>query len=676
MKRSLGFYPKLAWTGICKNKRTYLPYILTCTGMVMMYYIVSFLSVNQSVRTMRGGAEIQGMLGLGCGIIAVFALIFLFYTNSFLIRRRKKEFGLYNILGMGKSNIARILLWESIMVSVISLVCGLGCGILFSKLAELCVANILENSVNFVFAVEMESIWQSVLLFTVIYVLIYLNSLRQIHVSKPVELLHSENVGEKPPKANWFLALVGVVLLAGAYYIAVKIEDPLTALVWFFVAVIMVIIATYLLFVAGSVVICKILQKNKKYYYKTNHFVSVSSMMYRMKRNGAGLASICILSTMVLVMISTTASLNIGKEDSMCSRYPRNIIVQTYAIDEQADEVRAVVGDVLAQKQVEPENVLYYQYMMAGAYFDGSHGIFDQNKLSGFQLNLYENVRQVYFISLDDYNRVMGANETLDDGEVLIYSTKSDFLYDEISFDGSRTFRVKKIVPEFVENGADAMQIIPSICVFFSDLSEIDQVLAAQSGVLADNYCRDYYGFDLSCEDSQQIDVYSAIREAVRALQNEEGFAYVDVESVAAERESFYALYGGLFFLGILLGIVFLFSAVLIMYYKQITEGYEDQSRFDIMQKVGMTKKEIKKSVNSQVLTVFFLPLLAAGVHLAFAFPMVSKLLALFSLTNTRLMIAITICCYLIFALFYVLVYRTTSRAYYRIVSAGEEKGV
>ena len=316
----LGFYARLAWTGMQKNRKTYLPYILTCAGMVMMYYLITFLSKNPNVALIRGGSTLQGILSFGTGVIAVFSLIFLFYTNSFLIRRRKTEFGLYNILGMGKWNLTRILLWESAAICAISLLGGLFFGILFSKLAELLLVNLMGGKASFTFTVEPNAVASCVLLFVGIFALIFLNTLRQIHVSNPIELLHSETVGERPPKANWVVAALGIIILAIAYYIAVTIQDPIAALVFFFVAVVMVIIATYLLFVAGSVVLCRILQKNKSYYYKTRHFISVSSMMYRMKRNGAGLASICILSTMVLVMLSSTVCLFVGTEASLHGR--------------------------------------------------------------------------------------------------------------------------------------------------------------------------------------------------------------------------------------------------------------------------------------------------------------------------------------------------------------------
>ncbi len=671
------FYSRLAWNGIRKNRQTYLPYILTCIGIVMMFYIISFLSRSEAVSAMPGGESMQMILSMGCGVIDVFALIFLFYTNSFLIRRRKKEFGLYNILGMGKWNLGRILIWESLIIYVISMAGGLLCGILFSKAAELCMTNILGGTVSFTFTVGFSSIAQTLTLFAAIFLLILLNTLRQIHVSKPVELLHSESVGEKPPKANWLLALIGAVILGCAYYVAVKVEEPLAAMLWFFVAVIMVIIATYMLFTAGSVAVCKLLQKNRRYYYRTNHFVSVSSMAYRLKRNGAGLASICILSTMVLVMLSSTVCLYIGTEESLRTRYPGNIVVDTYSIEEpHVARVQEAVQSTLAEHGLIQENVLDYRYLDVAGLLEGDRVLFDKSSMTGFELTDAGKMRQLFFVPLEDYNRLMGRTETLEADQVLICSTDTDYPYDTISIEDCGTLKIKEVVPGFLDNGNDAMQVLPSIYLFVPDLNVMEDIFDIQAEKYGDNrsYKHYYYCFDLDCADEEQIAVYEGIKEKVRQLQiDDNSFPSVPVESVANERGGFYALYGGLFFLGVLLGLVFIFAAVLIMYYKQVSEGYEDQSRFEIMQKVGMTKREIKKSINSQVLTVFFLPLVTAGMHVAFAFPMISKLLALFNLLNTKLLILVTAGCFLVFSLFYVMVYNMTSHAYYHIVSGRKE---
>ena len=676
---SKGFYSKLAWNGIRKNKKFYTPYILTCIGMIMMYYIVSFLSVSPQVTNMSGGDTIQVMLSLGCGVISVFSILFLFYTNSFLMRRRKKEFGLYNILGMGKGNLARILLWETLIVTVLSLGIGLLCGIILSKVAELGMLNILSLEVSFAFQIEIQAVYQTIVLFLVIFALILLNSLRQIHLTNPIELLHSETVGEKPPKANWVLAVLGLFLLGGAYWLAVSIQDPLSAFIWFFVAVIMVIIGTYFLFIAGSVSFCKLLQKNKRYYYKTHHFISVSSMVYRMKRNGAGLASICILCTMVLVMVSSTICLYIGTEDSLRTRYPRHINLDTTiqafneADEVQMDNIRQISAEVVSEYGQEMSQVLDYRVAGLVGYLNEDQIILGESRLTEFHWDGYSDVWQIYVVPLEDYNRLMGQSETLEADEVLIYTTKmGEYTADTITFEDGNPMRVKKVVDDFADNGVDAMQVIPSLYIFVSDFQKVVEPLLGMenltSGIVSLHW---FYGFDLNCEDEKQIEIMDELGRRIDLLEIEsgEGAPITSYEAVAKERTSFYGLYGGLFFLGVLLGIVFLFAAVLIIYYKQISEGYEDQSRFEIMQKVGMNRREIKKSINSQILTVFFLPLLTAGVHLCFAFPLIYKLLALFSLTNLSLLILVTVICYLIFSLFYVVIYRVTSHAYYSIVS-------
>lgn len=673
-----GLYTKLAWTGIQKNRKLYLPYMLTCIGMVMMCYIVSFLKYSPVFGSLPGGDTVQAFLNMGFGVMCVFSLLFLFYTNSFLIRRRKTEFGLYNILGMGKKNLALVLGIETLLIALITLAAGLFCGILFSKLAELGIVKILGGTADFSFHIDLQSIRDTLLLFVVIYTLLYLNTLRQLHLTNPIELLHSENAGEKPPKGNALVAIFGAVLLIAAYVLAVSIEDPIAAMIWFFVAVIMVILATYLLFISGSVTICRLLQKNKKYYYKTNHFISVSSMRYRMKRNGAGLASICILCTMVLVMVSSTVCLYIGKEDSLRMRFPRNynLNVSVESLDmlhgEPVRQSLDALNSICENHGYAPTNVLSYPTAAFAGLIQNDRILLEVPE-SVDQLMDIENLWQFFIISLEDYNRLMGASETLADDEVMVYVTK-DQTYDAptLTIGTGEPLQVKKQAESFVDNGVDAMQVIASLYIIVPDFDAAVTAFSEQQTPAELNYI---YAFDLSCSDDTQIALQQEMDAALSEIETQagEGSGFnLLLEGVASERSFFYGMYGGLFFLGILLGIVFIFAAVLIIYYKQVSEGYEDQSRFEIMQKVGMTGREIRRSINSQVLTVFFLPLIMAGVHLGFAFPLIRKLLLIFSLTNFKLLILVTVCCYLIFALFYVLVYRATSRAYYSIVSAGE----
>ena len=675
-----GIYSRLALTGIKKNKKLYIPYILTCIGMVMMFYIITFLSSSDMMMNYPGGETMRGILGFGVYVIGFFAVIFLFYTNSFLVRRRKKEFGLYNILGMGKRNIARVMLWETLFIGAFSIAVGMALGVLFSKLAELVMVNIMSMDVTFGVTIDYKAIYYTVVLFAVIFFLILLNSLRQVHLSNPIALLHSENAGEKPPKANWFFAVLGVLILGCAYYLAVTIKDPVTTLAAFFFAVIMVIIATYLIFISGSVAFCKILQKKKNYYYKTNHFVSVSSMSYRMKRNGAGLASICILCTMVLVMISSTVCLYLGKEDSLRERYPRNINItmtsQIYSdlISQDANSIAKMSIETAENMGYKPVNAIDYTMLSFVSYIRDGEIVFDDGE-NGFNYATSD-LWQIFIVSLDDYNRLTGSQENLDEDEVMIYTSKDmDYNYDVLKIKGQEPLNIKKVVTDFENNGVDTMQIIPALYIFVPDLELQTEMISEQSENTIGNINR-FVGYDLDATDQQQTDVFDEIYDWLRTsqIENADSSMYVYVEGSANEKLEFFGLYGGLFFLGIILGIVFIFAAVLIMYYKQVSEGYEDQSRFEIMQKVGMTKREIKKSINSQMLTVFFMPLIASGVHLAFAFPMIYKMLILFGLVNKVFLIMVTVGCFLLFALLYMLVYKITSRAYYSIVSGGKEK--
>lgn len=671
----IGFYPRLAWSGIRKNRELYIPYLLTCMGMIMMFYIVSYLYSSRLMATFRGGSVIMMLMGLGRIVIGAFSILFLFYTHSFLIRRRKKEFGLYSILGMNKINLARIMVWESVTMAVASLVSGLGLGIVFSKLAELLMRLLLRADVDYAMRIDPENVRQTILFYLVIFVMILVVTLWQVRVADPIQLLRSENTGERPPKANWPMALAGAVLLGIAYYLAVAIQNPVEAILWFFVAVLLVIAGTYLLFVAGSVALCRILQKNKRYYYRTNHFVSVSSMVYRMKRNGAGLASICILCTMVLVMLSSTVCLYGGMDISLRSRYPRNIVMDNEAPDwetlreENYIPLRTAVGQVLDSHGLAMENVLDYTCVTFGGFLrDGV--IETEGAGSGL---LYSDMWEIFVISLADYNRLMGTAETLEPGQLLMYTTKMWFRQDSLQVGGTDQVWNVRAAKKFVDNGADSMQIIPSMFLFVEDVESFIRPLTGRADFYG-NRLLDYnwtYGFDLDCSGEEQGEIYYELLGRIAELQASGYPLLCEAESVALNRNEFGEMYGGLFFLGIMLSIVFVAATTLIMYYKQISEGYEDQGRFEILQKVGMTKKEVKKSINSQVMTVFFLPLAAAGVHLCFAFPFLYKGLMLLNFHNLWLLVWVTVLAYLLFGAGYVIVYRITSRAYYHLVGGG-----
>ena len=670
-----GFYPRLAITGIRKNGRLYLPYLLTCVGMVMMHYIIGFLSRYEGLLHIKGGDVMQGMLRFGSGVLAVFALIFLFYTNSFLIRRRNKEFGLYNILGMGKGNIARIILWETLILAALALGIGLAAGIAFSKLAELAMVNIMQGEVTYTLSVSPQAILQTVVLFVVIFGLILLNGIRRVRTTNPAALLHSESVGEKPPKANWLLGLGGLILLAGAYYLAVSIQNPITALVWFFVAVGMVIVGTYLLFISGSVLLCRILQRNKGFYYKPAHFVSVSSMAYRMKRNGAGLASICILATMVLVMLTGSACLYFGSEDALRTRYPRDIVCEIDLTsaqgteNETVDALRDRAEGILNAQGVDPSSLVDLRYgQVSGLLVEGQ--VETDPQRAGNALTAYDDLHQFFFVPLEDYNAMTGDHRTLAGDEALVYGDTAACPGDILSFRGGPAYRIVGELNDFPAlGGAVISDVVSAIVIVVPDLDAAAAPLMAATDSTGDPMLRLhwYYAFDTSAEEGVQVAVAEQLWESL-------GEGSGSVDSLAANRSDFFGTFGSVFFLGILLSIVFLFATVLIIYYKQISEGFEDQARFGIMQKVGMTKEDIRRSINAQMLLVFLLPLVTAVVHLTFAFPMVRKLLMLFNLTNLPLLLQTAGISVLIFAVFYILVYRLTSNAYCAIVSGAGER--
>lgn len=676
----LGFYPKLAWTGMRSNRKLYLPYLLTCVGMVMMHYIVSYLSGADAVRALRGGQFIQEMLGLGVGVISVFAGFFLLYSSSFLMRRRKKEFGLYNILGMGKRHLAALFFWETVITAVISLSVGLFAGMALSKAAELCIVNIAGGNVGYALTVSIDSLISALLVFSAIFLVILIKSLWQVRKTSAIQLLRSENTGEKLPRLYWLWGTLGAAVLAGAYYIALSIEDPVSAMLMFFVAVLMVILATYLLFVSGSVLLCKLLQKNKRYYYKANHFVSVSSMAYRMTRNGAGLASICILLTMVLVMLSSTSCLFIGVEDSLNIRYPRQITVNAYVNSPEHGDydyfqpVRDSIRDIVAEHGAVQENILDYRVAELSGQLFGSELELDPDNMVVSSANIYGEVRLIHFVPLEDYNRMAGTGITLAGDEILVFSFRNPYEEDVLSLRGTGvTFRVKEHLKQFPVDGDSASNVFGSLYVVVPDfnqsLSSLYGMKNSMNGDLLEIHW--HYGFDLNVDEEAQKVIYEDI--AFSHGEYSPSLEYLRYDSRAYERDSFTGTFVGLFVLGIVLSVVFLFAAVLIIYYKQITEGYEDQSRFEIMQKVGMTKKDIRKSINSQMLTVFYLPLITAGLHLTFAFPMVKLLLRMFNMTNVALFAETTLICFAIFGLLYALVYRITSNTYYSIVSGGNE---
>lgn len=680
MKRS--FYPRLAIDGMRKNRRMYGPYLAMGALMAAICYILSALSRSDALRTLPGGDNLCMIMALGNVVLLIFSIIFLFYTNSFLIRRRRREFGLYNVLGMSKRNLARILTWETLLTAAIAIAGGLFFGVLLSKLIELAIVKMMDGTATLAFPFDLSALLGTAGGFAAIYALLWLVSVVRVGRSTAVALLRSEAAGEKPPRANWFLSLLGLILLGAAYYLAVSIKNPLDAITWFFVAVVLVIFATYLLMITTSVLLCRVLQKDKRYYYRANHFVSVSSMAYRMKRNGAGLASICILATMVLVMISSTASLYFGKEDSLRTQYPREVNVQLWLSslsqmeDHNLDLFRTAAQQAVEDCGGEMQDVMDYRYINTTGYPMEDGIEMDWREYDHDSL-IYSKLRDYFFVTEADYEAQTGEQLDIPEGAVALRTYDCDDAPLELRIRRGGTLRVAESRKGSDQLGLAQNSNIARVVVIVPDMQAILDVFPASIQDIKDsNSFRWVYGFDTGLDAAGQRAVSEAVSEHINALDLGEGQGYDWYSLVLREtnRADFYGNYAGMFALGILLSIVFILAAVLIIYYKQLTEGYEDQARFAIMQNVGMTRREIRRSINSQLLTVFYLPLLFAGLHLAFAFPMIRRLLMLFSLYNIGLFAAVTAISFAVFAALYAVVYRQTAGAYYAIVSGGRDE--
>ena len=653
---SKGFFPKLALINIKKNKQSYLPYIISCICTVMMFYIMHSISRNKGLFEMYGGDYIVSILNMGAIIIAIFSIIFLFYTNSFLMKRRKKELGLYNILGLEKKHIGKMMLYETAIIAFASIAIGLLGGMLLYKFIFMLLLKIISFQIPLTFSVPASSVAFTILLFGAIFTLSLLFNLGQVHLANPVELLKGSNQGEKEPRVQWPLVLIGVVSLGAGYAIALFIESPLEALSSFFVAVICVMIGTYALFTAGSIALLKMLKKNKKYYYKINHFTSVSGMIYRMKQNAVGLSNICILCTAILIMLSTTISFYAGQENVLRTRYPQDTIIRyNNANDENIAKINELIDTFKENEEVSVSNAISYRYSTLLTSRDAdSFATYEDTENS-----IYTSISESFLLTLiplNDFNQMKGTSLTLDDGEVYIYSSKNIYEGSTITING-QAFNVKEA--SLSSDSDDTMSNTfaqGSYNIIVKDINVLNQA-AASAGF---SY---FIGFDMEGNQDTVIHLTDTLKS-----QLSENVPEAYLESLESERQSFMSLYGGLLFLGIFLGILFMLATTLIIYYKQVSEGYEDKERFEIMQKVGMSKNEVKKSIKSQIVMIFTLPLATAIIHIAFAFKIITKILAVLNLSDVPLFVICTIITIAVFSLIYGIVYSLTAKTYYKIV--------
>lgn len=662
------FYGRLAYSNLKKNSGLYLPYILAAVGVSAMYYIMGAISRDEGIKKMPGSGDMAIILGLGCWVIAIFAVIFLFYTNSFLMKRRKKEFGLFNILGMEKRHIGKMMFWEMLMVGGVSIACGIAAGILFNKLVVLVLVRLVDLEVPFGFSISVEAIINMVILFGCIFAVTLIYNLFQVQKARPIELLQSANQGEKEPKTRWIMTVMGVLYLAGGYGIALLVKDPISVLMLFFLAVILVMAGTYCLFTAGSIAVLKLLRKNKNYYYKINHFTSVSGMIYRMKQNAVGLSNICILSTMVLVMISGTVSLYMGVEDSMKERYPKKINMTGYNLTPSGKEaMRELARRGVSDLGIEMDEVMEYNSLSVMTHKDG-----ETFNLGGNGIVSKGEVSITQWITLEDYESLGGKHIELMEDEVLVYTMSGDTNDQQYRL-GDKSFRIKQYLPELAIGGTQSEVIYDVYFLITKDESVLKEISKIQKEAYKDraNNIVTTIHMDVTGDKEQEITCANHIIELLESYNQtlpEEERIDVRVYSREDMKEGFMIFCGGFLFLGIFLGFIFLVATVLIIYYKQISEGYEDKSRFEIMQKVGMSKKEVRASIRSQVLKVFFLPLVMACVHLAVAFPLMNRLILMFGMVNVPLFAICTVATVGVFAVIYAIVYGITARSYYKIV--------
>ena len=657
MKGSL--YARLALGSIRKNRRLYLPYLLSGCMMVAVELILGYLTGDPAIQGMPGGASMCMVLAFGVIVMAVFSIIFLLYSSSFLLKQHSRELGLYAMLGMSRRHLSLIVLWDTLLCAAFSIIGGLALGALLAKAFQLGLLRLCHAQAATGFSLAPSLLLDVSLIFAVTYAIIALRGVVHVYRSSPLALMRSSRTGERPPRAHALQALAGAAALLAGYVLAVTVKNPMIALTTFFIAVLLVILGTSLCFRSGSAYVLAALQANGSYYYRPEHFISVSGMRYRMTRCASSLTVICILSTMVLVTLSCSACLYVGVDDALRTQYKHEIDI---SLDSQtlpdADVLLAPVEAALAEAGVQPENALACRsFGFAG-------------RLAGDTLYLEDgfdgSLCVVAVIPLSDYNAITGEGAVLAPGEALALDSLAPKLGDGVSIEGGSRFAVtdrRTEVPDVWKDGAD---IVESLILVLCD-GEIDacadSVRAASGRAIL---ISSDYAFDTGISAEEQPALASAI-----ARRLEDAGLNVGLKVREAQRSDFWGTFSGFLFLGVMLSAAFLCAAVLSMYDKQITEGYEDQASFAIMLRVGLSLEQARACVNAQMRAVFLLPLLGAGLHTAFAFPMLSKLLMLFGLTNIRLLTLVTLACYAVFAVFYTVVYRITSRTYYRLVTGG-----
>ena len=656
------FYSKFALNNLVKNKRFILPYIFSAIFTIASFYILTSLSLGSNLDKLpQGISATKQVLSLGVIVIAIFSAIFLFYTYSFLIKRRVREFGLYSVLGMTKKQIARILILETIFIAVITLVFGLAFGLLFDKLMLLVLLKLFTAGVSFGFVITPIAVFLTILLFGGIFFLLLIYTVIKISRLKIVALLKEENNGEREPKARFILAILGLGLTGYGYYLAQTIQNPIKAITMFFIAVLAVIFGTYLIFMAVSITVLKLMKNNKTFYYKPKNFISVSGLLYRMKRNAIGLANICILSTMVLVTMGTTSALYAGSEEAYNTRFPRDIIINGYRSTEgKLTEIEKNVKKATQDAGVEAKDLVSYNMLNVVGRLNGTEINYESEFTSSF-----DKLKSIVVLELKDYNKVSKEQKTLNTGETLLFiDKKGKYEASEITVQGVN-LKIKEKLTDFPGAlGTAAANVIDTYYVVVKDNADVKKIESALKKKLnisdEAGEVYNYVGFNISDKTKE-----AKVIENFKQLEKE---GNINIEGKAENETNFKGFYASFLFIGVFISMIFVVSQVVIMYYKQISEGYEDKGKFGIMRKVGLTDRQIKQSIRSQVLMIFFAPLVIATLHTVVAYPFIEKILKLFLATDNNVFLIALAVTIAVFAVFYLIVYLITSRIYYRII--------
>ncbi len=581
----------------------------------------------------------------GSFLFSFLSIIFLFYTNSFLMKRRKIELGLYNILGMEKKHIAKILYWENLICLLVSLAVGLTVGVVFNRYTTTLLSGIMSVDLPFSTSFSILALLKTVGLFVLIFIALYGYNTRQVHLANPIQLLQGGKTGEKEPKTNWIVAVLGIVSLAIGYYLAVTVKEPMKDATLLFAAVVLVAVGTYALFFAISIMVLKALKKNIDFYFKPENFTVISGMLYRMKQNAVGLANICILSTATLIVLATTSSLYIGIGSILDRSFTKDFSVTISASDKEAiQKIHSILDEKEEEYALSFENTVEY-----------TGGRFGNDLTQDGKLDFF------FFMPMDDYNRLTGKSVTLAEDEILVFSEKVNIKTDTIPF-GKVIIKIKEKLSSFpVENDNSDNYGTNWTYIVAAHDGDLAKCYGINDKTLENlNY---FYEFDLSGKNESKTDFAYTVKDKIEELPQ----ATVDCKYIT--RDSMIVRFGGVLFLGIILSIILFMETALSIYYKQISEGYDDKERFRILRKIGMSKKEVRHTIKRQIFIVFFSPLIVALIHITAAFPMITRLLAVANMRNIALFAGCSAVCVLTFTIIYAIVFMLTARAYDKIVS-------